>query len=53
MSTKKRKLLGSPIKEFVFGTKEKEAASPPTPPEEVVSPAPTPTDWATYILPVA
>jgi hypothetical protein len=41
MSTKKRKLLGSPIKEFVFGTKEKEAASPPTP--FALSPAPTPT----------
>ncbi|MEG4009814.1 hypothetical protein QUA41_28075 [Microcoleus sp. Pol11C1] len=41
MSTKKRKPLGSAMEEFVFGTKEKEAASP-TPPE-IVSPAATPT----------
>ena len=41
MSTKKRKPLGSAMEEFVFGTKEAVAA--PTPPEEVVSPAPTPT----------
>jgi hypothetical protein len=38
MSTKKRKPLGSAMEEFVFGTKEKEAAPPPTP--DVVSPAP-------------
>jgi hypothetical protein len=38
MSTKKRIPLGSAMEEFVFGTKEKEAASPPTP--DVVSPAP-------------
>jgi hypothetical protein len=42
MSTKKRKPLGSAMEEFVFGTKEKEAASLPTPPE-VVSSAATPT----------
>jgi len=41
MSTKKRKPLGSAMEEFVFGTKE--AVPAPTPPEEVVSPAPTPT----------
>ncbi|MEG5055184.1 MULTISPECIES: hypothetical protein [unclassified Microcoleus] len=41
MSTKKRKPLGSAMEEFVFGTKENEAASP-TPPE-IVSPATTPT----------
>jgi hypothetical protein len=41
MSTKKRKPLGNAIEEFVFGTKEKEAASLPTP--DVVSPAPKPT----------
>jgi len=38
MSTKKCKPLGSAMEEFVFGTKEKEAASPPTP--DVVSSAP-------------
>ena len=38
MSTKKRKPLGSAMEEFVFGTKEKEAASP-TPPE-LISTAP-------------
>ena len=38
MSTKKRKPLDSAMEEFVFGTKEKEAAPPPTP--DVVSPAP-------------
>jgi len=38
MSTKKRKPLGTAMEEFVFGTKEKEAASP-TPPE-LVSAAP-------------
>jgi hypothetical protein len=37
MSTKKRKPLGSAMEEFVFGTKEKEAA--PTPPE-LISAAP-------------
>jgi hypothetical protein len=37
MSTKKRKPLGSAMEEFVFGTKEKEAAPPPTP--DIVSPA--------------
>jgi len=37
MSTKKRKPLGSAMEEFVFGTKEKEAAPPPTP--DAVSPA--------------
>jgi len=42
MSTKKRKPLGSPMEEFVFGTKEKEAALPPTAPD-AASPAPTPT----------
>jgi hypothetical protein len=31
MSTKKRKPLGSAMEEFVFGTKEKEAAPPPAP----------------------
>jgi hypothetical protein len=41
MNTKKRKPLGSAMEEFVFGTKEKEAASLPTP--DVVSSAPTPT----------
>jgi len=41
MDTKKRKPLGSAMEEFVFGTKEKEAASLPTP--DVVSSAPTPT----------
>jgi hypothetical protein len=41
MSTKKRKPLGSAMEEFVFGTKE--AVPAPTPLEEVVSPAPTPT----------
>jgi len=41
MSIKKRKPLGSAMEEFVFGTQE--AASPPTPVPEVVSPAPTPT----------
>ena len=41
MSTKKRKPLGSAMEEFVFGTKENDAASP-TPPE-IVSSAPTPT----------
>jgi hypothetical protein len=41
MSTKKRKPLGSAMEEFVFGTKE--AVPAPTPPEEVVLPAPTPT----------
>ncbi|MEG4431649.1 hypothetical protein QUA95_16345 [Microcoleus sp. F10_A2] len=41
MNTKKRKPLGSAMEEFVFGTQEKEAASP-TPPE-LVSPAVTPT----------
>ncbi len=41
MSTKKRKPLGSAMEEFVFGTKEKEAASPAPP--FVVSPASTPT----------
>ena len=41
MSTKKRKPLGSAMEEFVFGTKE--AVPAPTPPEEVVSPSPTPT----------
>jgi hypothetical protein len=41
MNTKKRKQLGSVMEEFVFGTKEKEAASLPAP--DVVSPAPTPT----------
>ena len=39
MSTKKRKPLGSAMEEFVFGTKEKEAVPPPTPPE-LISPAP-------------
>ena len=38
MSTKKRKPLGSAMEEFVFGTKEKEAAPPSTP--DVVSPTP-------------
>ena len=38
MSTKKRKPLGSAMEEFVFGTKEREAAPPPTP--DVVLPAP-------------
>jgi len=37
MSTKKRKPLGSAMEEFVFGTKEKEPAPPPTP--DVVSSA--------------
>jgi hypothetical protein len=41
MSTKKRKPLGGAMEELVFGTKE--AVPAPTPPEEVVSPAPTPT----------
>jgi hypothetical protein len=41
MSSKKRKPLGSAMEEFVFGTKEKEAASPAPP--FVISPAPTPT----------
>ncbi|WP_172189004.1 CopG family transcriptional regulator [Microcoleus asticus] len=40
MSTKKRRPLGSAMKEFVFGTKKE--AAPQTPPE-VISPAPTPT----------
>ena len=40
MSTKKRKPLGSAMEEFVFGKKEKEAASPAPP--FVISPAPTP-----------
>jgi hypothetical protein len=31
MSAKKRKPLGSAMEEFVFGTKEKEAAPPPAP----------------------
>ena len=39
MSTKKRKPLGNAMEEFVFGTKEKEAASLPAP--DVVLPAPT------------
>jgi hypothetical protein len=39
MNTKKREPLGSAMEEFVFGTKEKEAASLPTP--DVVLPAPT------------
>jgi type IV secretory pathway VirB10-like protein len=41
MSSKKRKPLGSAMEEFVFGTKEKEAASPAPP--FVILPAPTPT----------
>jgi hypothetical protein len=41
MSSQKRKPLGSAMEEFVFGTKEKEAASPAPP--FVISPAPTPT----------
>ena len=49
MSTKKRKPLGSAMEEFVFGTKE--AVPAPTPPEEVVSPAPTPT--ASPLIPFA
>ncbi len=49
MSTKKRKPLGSAMEEFVFGTKEDVPA--PTPPEEVVSPAPTPT--ASPLIPFA
>jgi hypothetical protein len=39
MSTKKRKPLASAMEEFVFGTKE---AASPSPPPELVSPAPTP-----------
>jgi hypothetical protein len=39
MNTKKRKPLGSAMEEFVFGTKEKEAALLPTP--DVVLPAST------------
>ena len=49
MSTKKRKPLDSAMEEFVFGTKE--AVPAPTPPEEVVSPAPTPT--ASPLIPFA
>jgi hypothetical protein len=41
MNTKKRKPLGKAMEEFVFGTKEKEAALLPA--LDVVSPAPTPT----------
>ena len=53
MNTKKRKPLGSAMEEFVFGTKEKEAASLPTP--DVVSSAPTPTASLTpeTVLPTA